>query len=60
MFLALDHIHGGGGKERRTLCSSALHARLRKAGWPKDQHQLLCHNCNLAKGFYGRCPHQER
>jgi len=22
--------------------------------------QLLCHNCNLAKGFYGKCPHDER
>ena len=20
--------------------------------------QILCHNCNLAKGFYGACPHQ--
>lgn len=21
-------------------------------------HQVLCHNCNLAKGFYGECPHE--
>ena len=21
--------------------------------------QILCHNCNMAKGFYGKCPHQK-
>ena len=21
--------------------------------------QILCHNCNLAKGYYGSCPHQD-
>lgn len=20
--------------------------------------KLLCHNCNCAKGFYGKCPHE--
>ena len=27
-------------------------------GYPKDCLQLLCHSCNKAKAFYGRCPHQ--
>jgi hypothetical protein len=22
-----------------------------------DGFQVLCHNCNLAKGYYGECPH---
>jgi hypothetical protein len=30
---------------------------LAKHGYP-DTFQLLCHNCNLARGFYGTCPHQ--
>lgn len=30
----------------------------RKNNYPKG-FQVLCHNCNLAKGFYGKCPHQK-
>lgn len=22
--------------------------------------QVLCHNCNMAKGFWGVCPHKEK
>lgn len=35
-----------------------LYAYLRKLGWPKDHHQLLCHNCNFRKEYYRRqgCP----
>lgn len=54
-FLGIDHIDGykkgtgprGGGP---------LYSWLRMKGYP-DGFQILCHNCNLAKGFYGRCPH---
>ena len=21
--------------------------------------QVLCHNCNMSKGFYGYCPHEK-
>lgn len=59
-FLALDHIDGGGTQDRRGRASDKLVAELRRAGWPRDHHQLLCHNCNLAKGFYGSCPHEEQ
>ena len=34
-------------------------AHLKKLGYPKDGYQLLCHNCNCAKGWYGACPHTE-
>jgi hypothetical protein len=34
--------------------------KVKAAGYPKDRYQLLCHNCNMAKGFYGLCPHQEQ
>jgi hypothetical protein len=27
-------------------------------GYPKDNFQLLCMNCNFAKGHRGECPHQ--
>jgi hypothetical protein len=58
-FLAIDHVNGGGGKERRLLknSSTGMYLRVKKLGYPKE-YQLLCHNCNCAKAWYGRCPHQ--
>lgn len=32
---------------------------LKTNGYP-DGFQTLCHNCNMAKGFYGICPHKEK
>jgi hypothetical protein len=54
-FLGFDHINGGGRKERMGL-GSAFYVSLRKA--TRKDIQILCHNCNLAKGFYGKCPHK--
>ncbi len=55
-FLVIDHIHGGGGKERRELGRS-LFPNLRKKGYP-DGYQVLCWNCNSAKHYHGMCPHE--
>ena len=60
-FLAIDHINGGGRQER-------LKANRGSEGWSyyilaqtdediKHKYQVLCHNCNAAKGYYGECPH---
>lgn len=59
-FLAIDHIHNDGAKERKTVCSRDMLKFLIKNNYPKDRYQLLCHNCNMAKGFYGSCPHQSQ
>jgi hypothetical protein len=56
MFLCIDHIEGGGYKDRRFRCGTQLYRWLRKNSFPTG-FQVLCHNCNLAKGFYGECPH---
>lgn len=56
-FLSIDHIDGG-GKEHRKETSGHVYEDLLKRRFPKG-YQILCHNCNLAKGFYGRCPHQD-
>jgi hypothetical protein len=56
-FLAIDHINNDGYLERRNR-SPNLAARIVAAGYPKT-YQILCHNCNGAKGFYGKCPHQQ-
>jgi hypothetical protein len=59
-FLTIDHIEGDGAHERKHFDRSGqkMYAWLRRQGWPKDRYQLLCFNCNCAKGFYGQCPHQ--
>jgi hypothetical protein len=56
-FLSLDHIEGGGTAHRREVGPSQMWAWLINHDFP-DGFQILCHNCNLAKGFYGVCPHQ--
>lgn len=59
-FLSLDHIDGGGTKQRRIdgLVGLALYRALRKKGWPKG-YRVLCHNCNQSLGYYGYCPHAD-
>lgn len=58
-FLCLDHINGGGTEERKRLGPGGVlfYCRLKAAGYPPGL-QVLCHNCNMAKGFYGKCPHK--
>jgi hypothetical protein len=61
-FLALDHINGGGNQHRKAigLKNRAGHnfylwvIRNNFPAW----FQVLCHNCNMAKGLYGNYPHQ--
>lgn len=60
-FLQLDHIHNDGHLDRRRHKTSAkLWAALKRAGWPRERHQLLCANCNFGKLMNGgRCPHED-
>lgn len=59
-FLGIDHIGGGGGAHRRNangkLNGSKLYWWLRRESYPVG-YRVLCHNCNLAIGMYGYCPH---
>lgn len=59
-FLAIDHIDGGGRAHRAKHRSPGSYFK-----WFRDNNypagfQVLCHNCNCAKGFYGSCPHTEK
>jgi hypothetical protein len=59
-FLTIDHINGGGNKQRKTFGnhpSRAFYVWLKKNNYPNG-FQVLCMNCNWAKGQYGICPHQ--
>ncbi len=53
-FLAIDHIEGYTAGPR---AASPLYRWLRTNGYPAG-FQVLCHNCNSAKAWYGACPHQ--
>ena len=56
-FLGIDHENNDGAKHRKEIGGgSKLYKWLIDNNFP-DGFQVLCHNCNLAKGFYGRCPH---
>jgi hypothetical protein len=58
-FLSLDHVGGGGTKDRRDSGGTAgICRRLKRLGWPRDGFRLLCFNCNLSIGFLGYCPHE--
>ena len=37
---------------------STLHKWIKDNNFP-DGFQILCHNCNQAKGYYGICPHEK-
>lgn len=59
-FLAIDHVYNDGAQHRREMKQQGvrLYAWLEAHGYPQDRFQILCHNCNMAKGLYGECPHQ--
>lgn len=54
-FLSIDHIKGKGTKHRK-MNNLQIGYWLKKHNYPKG-FRVLCHNCNMALGFYGFCPH---
>jgi len=61
-FLTIDHIANDGNKHRekdKTMQGGGLYRWLKKNNYPKDNYQLLCCNCNFAKGHFGGCPHND-
>jgi hypothetical protein len=56
-FLAIDHINGGGTKERRSSKPHEYYKRLLNSALPLPGYRVLCHNCNASIGLYGYCPH---
>ena len=55
-FLTIDHINGGGRHHRQEI-GPRLYAWLRRHAYPSG-FQVLCMNCNFAKGQHGVCPHE--
>ena len=57
-FLAIDHVNGDGAEHRKSVHPGhGLYKWIRDHGYPPD-FQILCFNCNWAKGNDSECPHQ--
>ncbi len=50
-FLTVDHINNGGTEHREKIGKAGVHFYrwLKRQGYPKDDYQLLCFNCNTTK-----------
>jgi hypothetical protein len=56
-FLTLDHVNGAGRAHRRLRKGwQGVYRGLVRDSFPGG-FQLLCFNCNIARGLYGSCPH---
>ena len=62
-FLTIDHKDNNGASHRKEIfgrskgTGTMMYRWLRDNGYP-DAFQVLCWNCNCAKGHYGVCPHE--
>jgi hypothetical protein len=58
-FLALDHINGGGHKQRKETGGGGFYTWLRRNNYPEG-FRVLCHNCNFGRQINGGvCPHNQ-
>lgn len=61
-FLTVDHINNDGAEDRKKngrKSGGKLYRWLIQNNFPKENYQILCYNCNCAKGFFGYCPHHK-
>lgn len=59
-FLAIDHIDGGGHKQRKELGSGGFYTWIHKNNYPPGL-RILCHNCNYGRQLNGgTCPHEDQ
>lgn len=62
-FLTIDHKNEDGNEHRKKLKEQGyitIYKYLVDNNYPdKDKYQVLCMNCNAAKGLWGICPHEE-
>ena len=60
VFLAIDHVDGGGNQHRKEIGASGsttIYRWLEANDYPEG-FQVLCHNCNYARSQPCGCPHQ--
>lgn len=59
VFLALDHVNGGGCKQVNAHGPMYPYRDVIRRNFTPD-YQILCWNCNWAKHKLGVCPHQNK
>lgn len=58
-FLTIDHKTGQGNhKNANYNYGGRLYRKLKQENYPQNDYQLLCFNCNCAKGHFDECPHK--
>lgn len=57
-FLSIDHISGWRNMSQAPRGGGKLYRWLRRNKYPSG-FQVLCFNCNFAKGHFGQCPHKK-
>lgn len=57
-FLTIDHVQGDGWKEGRKYRRDRWLRLIIKRNFPSN-YQILCYNCNCAKGNGSHCPHED-
>jgi hypothetical protein len=56
-FLTVEHIQGQIGRTHRKFGNKAYKEAIRE--YRPDLYEVLCMNCNHARGRYGYCPHRK-
>ena len=58
-FLTIHHVLNDGKAHKAKVGNRTfqVYGDIKKQGYPRH-FQLLCMNCNWAKGMYGYCPHR--
>ena len=57
-FLTIDHVNNDGAEHRQRVGKGRrIYQDIKDHDFPEGIYQVLCFNCNIAKGFYGYCPH---
>ena len=56
-FLSLDHTQNNGSEHRKQVHAASLYSWLKRKKFPPG-FQVLCLQCNFAKGMHGTCPHE--
>ncbi len=56
VFLTIDHVQNDGALVRKKA-RHLIYKNILDEGCPTDRYQILCWNCNSAKGILGACPH---
>ncbi len=58
-FLTLEHKRKDGKQHRKKYSTtSQMLADIKRMGWPKDNYEIMCFNCNVGSKL-DECPHKK-